>query len=167
MRISAAIELPADVESAYAVLTDQSFQDAKCAATSDGVYTVAIRPAAAGLAAGSVVEAHRELPTDGLPDALKSLVGATLTVVEQVTWGPADSTGVRRGTVALRIEGVPLTLTGTAVLTPTASGCHEAFEGDLKAKIPFFGSKVEQAAYEPIRFAIDTEMTMLRERLAG
>ena len=161
MRISASRDFPAPVDRVHAVLTDQAFQEAKCAATSTGVYTVTITPAVDG----TRVEASRDLPTDTLPDALKSVVGSTLKIIETVTWGAAAADGSRTGSVDLRIEGVPVTMVGAASLTPTAAGCTESFEGELKAKIPFVGGKVEQSASGPIQLAIETEFSMVAERL--
>lgn len=167
MEITTSLDLPATPDQAYAVLTDETFHDAKCAETSTGSYTVTITPQPGQRDQGAVVRTSRELPTDDLPDVVKGFVGSTLTVIEVITWGAAAADGSRAGAVELTIEGAPLSMRGTVTLTSTATGSREDFRGDLKAKVPFIGGKVEQAAAGPIRAAIDIETRMLAERLAA
>ena len=70
----------------------------------------------------TVVTTRRTLPTDDLPDVAKKFAGPVLILDEVQDWGPAGPDGARHGTVTLRIDGVPVALTGTLDLTPSAKG---------------------------------------------
>ncbi|MBM6400904.1 DUF2505 domain-containing protein [Phycicoccus sonneratiae] len=164
MRLTRREQLPAGPEEVYAVLTDPAFQEAKCAATTDGgAYSADVTPTATG----HRVHTSRELPADGLPDVARSFVGATLTVVEDYEWGAAGPDGTREAAVDLHVKGAPLTLKGVLRLEPDGSGSVEVLDAELKANVPFVGGKIEKAAAEPIGAAIGVEVELLRERLGG
>lgn len=164
MRLTRRERIDASTEAVYALLTDPSFQDAKCAATSEGgSYEVDVT----GGTPGHTVHTQRELPSDGLPDAARSFVGNTLTVVEDYTWGAARPDGSREATVDVHVKGAPLTLKGTLRLEPDGDGSVQVLEADLKANVPFIGGTIEKAAAGPFTAAVDTEIALLRERLGG
>ncbi len=164
MRLTSTADLSASPDAVYAVLVDQAFQEAKCAATSSGEYAATATPEAQG----ATVTTRRHLPTDTLPDAVRGLIGEELTIHETLRWGAPGAGGARSAAVELRVDGVAVTMQGTVTLAPAgAGGTRHAFEGDLKAKIPFFGGKVEQSASGPIQSAIEVELELLRERLGG
>lgn len=164
MRLTRREQLPAGIEAVYALLTDPAFQEAKCAATTDGgAYDAQVT----ATATGHRVHTSRELPADGLPDVARSFVGSTLTVVEDYEWGPAAADGSREATVDLHVKGAPLTLKGVLRLEPDGSGSAEVLDAELKANVPFVGGKIEKAAAEPINAAIGVEVEMVRERLGG
>ncbi|MGL5816590.1 MAG: DUF2505 domain-containing protein [Phycicoccus sp.] len=161
MRLTLREELDADPDAVYAVLVDPAFQDAKCAATSEGgTYAVDV---AAGVA-GHRVRTERDLPAAGLPDVARSFVGDRLTIVEVLEWvlDGAD----RRAALDLHVKGAPLTLKGALALSGSSTGTTEVLEAELKANVPFIGGKIEQSAAVPIRAAFDVEIAMLREWLA-
>ena len=162
MKIAKSIEYAATPLEVFAVLSDVKFQEAKCAATaavkhSAGVETVGDH---------TVITTERILPSDGLPDFAKSMVGPTLKVTETQDWGPAGADGSRRGTVSMAVAGAPIALTGTLALAPAGAGAVEQLDAELKAKVPLIGGKIEKAAAPPIEEAIDIEATTAREWLA-
>ena len=162
MRIAKTIEYAATPEEVFSVLSDVKFQEAKCAATaaikhSAGVETVGDH---------TVITTMRILPSDGLPDFAKSMVGETLKVTETQDWGPAAADGSRRGTVAMAVAGAPIALTGTLAIAPGGAGTVEQLDAELKARVPLIGGKIEKAAAPPIEEAIDIEATTAQEWLA-
>lgn len=162
MRLTRRERLAATPEQVYELLTDPAFQEAKCAATTDhGGHTVEVTEGAGGRR----VRTSRQLPSDGLPDAARSFVGDTLTVVEVYEWAAPGPDGTRAASVALHVTGAPLTLTGTLRLEPHATGSAQVLDADLEARVPLIGGRIERAAAEPIGAAIDVEVAMLRERL--
>jgi hypothetical protein len=58
-------------------------------------------------------------------------------------------------------------MTGTLRMAPGGSGTRIDVDGDLKAKIPLLGGKVEKAAEQPILSAIDKEQEVGTAWLAG
>jgi hypothetical protein len=153
MKIAKSLEYAAAPDTVFAVLSDPAFQEAKCVATH------AIRHSAGVTTQGerTVITTERELPSDGLPDFAKNLVGETLTVSETQDWGPASPDGSRQGTVTMKVSGAPLTLTGHLSLTPNGAGSVEKLDSELKAKVPLIGGRIEKAAAPPIEAAIMIE----------
>jgi hypothetical protein len=163
VRVARREQLDATPEAVYAVLTDPAFQEAKCEATTAGdghSVDVAPGPVAAR------VRTERQLPSDGLPDVARSFVGDTLTVVEVQDWSAAGPDGLRESTVDMHVKGAPLTLKGFLRLEPDGAGTVEVIDTELKANVPFIGSKIERAAADPIEAAITIEIRLLREWLA-
>ncbi|MGL5817793.1 MAG: DUF2505 domain-containing protein [Phycicoccus sp.] len=161
MRLTLREEFDAGPDAVYAVLVDPAFQDAKCAATSEGgTYTVDITAGATG----QRVRTERDLPAAGLPDIARSFVGNRLTIVEVLEWARDDSG--HRATLDLHVKGAPLTLKGALALGLSSTGTTESLDAELKANVPFIGGKIEQSAAVPIRAAFDVETELLREWLA-
>ena len=158
MKIATTMEYAATPQEVFAVLTDQAFQEAKCAATAAIKYTASVKESGGG----AVITTERILPADDLPDFAKNMVGETLKVVETQTWGAATADGSRTGTVEMSVSGVPVALNGTLALAPGGPGSIEHLDAELKAKIPLIGGKIEKAAAPPIEEAIDIEATTAR-----
>ena len=162
MKIAKSIEYAASPEEVFAVLTDQAFQEAKCAATGAIRHTATVRTEADR----TVITTERVLPTSGMPDFAKNMVGETLKVTETQDWGPADGNGSREGTVSMAVAGVPVALKGTLSLAPGGAGTVEAIDADLKASVPLIGGKIEKAAAPPVEDAITIEQRVAQEWLA-
>ena len=162
MKIAKTIEYAATPDEVFAVLSDVKFQEAKCAATAAIKHSADVKTVGDHV----VITTMRILPSDGLPDFAKSMVGDTLKVTETQDWGPASSGGSRRGTVEMAVAGAPIALKGTLMLAPGFGGTVETLDAELKAKVPLLGGKIEKAASPPIEEAIDIEAKTAAEWLA-
>ena len=107
------------------------------------------------------------MPTDKLPDFVKSFVGKELHLTETSDWGPAAADGSRKGRLTVTVGGAPITLDATLSLAPSGQGSRELVEGDLTAKVPLLGGKIEQAAAPAIEAAIHVERSTGATWLAG
>jgi hypothetical protein len=153
MKISAIIDYAATSHDVFAMLADEDFQNRKCLATGASSHTVSI----SRQDGRTQIVSRRALPADDFPSFVRSMVGETLTVTETQDWGPSGTDGTRRGTLTVDITGAPISLEGTLTLAPGGEGTVETIEGDLRARIPFLGPKVEQAAAPAIQSAIRVE----------
>jgi hypothetical protein len=162
MKIAKTLEYAADPTSVFAVLSDPAFQEAKCAATAAIRYTANV----ASRSDRTVITTERVLPSDGLPDFAKNLIGDTLTVTETQDWGPAAADGSREGKVEMAVAGTPISLTGTLSLAADGTGSVERLDSELKAKLPLIGGKIEKAAAPPIEAAIAIEHRTAQEWLS-
>jgi uncharacterized phage protein gp47/JayE len=153
MQISAVIDYSATPREVFTMLADEDFQTRKCAATGAVRHTVSIT------AQGdrTIIVSTRDLPTDDFPRFVKNMVGDTLTLTETQDWGTPDDDGARHGKLTVDIAGAPIELTGTLSLAAGGQGCVETVEGDLKARIPMLGDKIEKAAAPAIQSAIRVE----------
>jgi hypothetical protein len=162
MKIAKSIEYAATPDEVFAILSDVTFQEAKCAATAAIKYSANVET----VGDHTVFTTSRVLKSDGLPDFARSMVGETLKVTETQDWGPAAADGSRRATVEMSVSGAPITLKGTMSLTPGGPGTLEEIDAELKAKVPLVGGKIEKAAAPPIEEAIDIEARTAHEWLA-
>ncbi|MCD5351783.1 DUF2505 domain-containing protein [Kineosporia mesophila] len=154
MRVTADMHYPADPGSVFTMLTDQAFQERKTGQISKGPWDVRVHREGDS----AVIVSRRTLPPDVIPEAFRGMVGSSITVTQTEKWGPAGPDGIRNGSIDVEIGGAPVRLTGQLTLGPTADGgCTERVEGDLKAKVPLFGGKIEKAAEPAVRAAIDAE----------
>jgi hypothetical protein len=154
-------EYPAAPEAVFTVMRDPAFQDEKCAATTTGRWTADVTTKGDR----TVITTERHLPADGLPEFARSFVGATLTIVEVQTWGPADPDGRRVADLNLHVKGAPMTLKGWMRLSPTASGSVHELEAELRAGVPLIGGRLEKAGAQPLTSAADIETRLLHQRL--
>jgi hypothetical protein len=153
MKISAIIDYAATPDEVFAMFADEDFQNHKCAATGARRHTVSISVHNGR----TIIVSTRDMPSDGFPSFVKSMVGQTLAVTETQDWGPLGADGVRHGRLTVEIAGAPVALDGMLSLSVGGEGCVERIEGDLKARIPLLGSKIEQAAEPAIWGAIRVE----------
>jgi hypothetical protein len=164
VRLSAEIRYAAAPQVVFDMLTDQAFQERKLAQTGALSYTASVVLSGDG---GAVVASSRALPTDQVPDAFRSMVGDRLTVDQTETWNPAGPDGARTGTLSVTVSGVPVKLTAALSLSVTGAGCLETVSGDLKARVPLIGGRIEKAVEPAVRAAIDAEQRIGQVWLAG
>lgn len=163
MRVTAEIHYAASPADVFAMLTDSAFQERKLQRTGALTWTVDVRPQAGG----AVVASERALPTDQVPEAFRSFVGQQITVTQTETWGAAGPDGSRTGTLVVEIGGAPVRMDAELALKPSAGGSVQTVDGDLKARVPLFGGKIERGAEPAVRAAIDAEQRIGTEWLAG
>lgn len=161
MKISTSTTFAATPEQVYAVIADPAYQDEKAANGTLPGSSSTVTPDGEGVRIDTV----RVLSSDGLPGFARSVVGDQLTVEESQVWHAAGADGGRFADVEVRVGGAPIVMTGRLALTPTGEGTEQTVDGDLKARIPFLGAKVEEAAAPAITDAIEAEYALIRARL--
>ena len=163
MQMNAEIRYDAAPQTVFEMLTDQKFQERKLAQTGALSYTASVVVSGDG---GAVVATSRALPTDRVPEAFRSFVGDRLTVEQTETWNPPSADGSRSGTVSIAVAGAPVKMTGSLSLAPAGPGCTETVAGDLKARVPWVGGRIEKAVEPAVRAAIEAEERIGRAWLA-
>ncbi|MDO5662849.1 MAG: DUF2505 domain-containing protein [Brachybacterium sp.] len=87
------------------------------------------------------------MPTDRAPDIVRRFVGSRITVVERQQWQAPSSDGSRTGTTRLEVQGTPASMDAELSLRPAgASTSTVEIKGNLQAKVPLLGSRLEKAA---------------------
>ncbi|HLQ80100.1 MAG TPA: DUF2505 domain-containing protein [Brachybacterium sp.] len=101
-----------------------------------------------GSPAGSfTVRTELSMPTDRVPDMVRPFVGSSVTIHETQSWSAPEADGGRQGTMTLEVAGTPAGLTGSLRLRPGGEdSCSVEIDGDLVAKIPLLGARLEKAA---------------------
>jgi Protein of unknown function (DUF2505) len=162
VRVTAHIRYTAAPSAVFEMLTNKTFQDRKLSQTGALSWEVQVRLEHGG---ASIV-GRRELPTDQIPDTFKALVGQKISIVQTETWGPAEPDGSRTGTLDIEMGGAPVRMTGTLTLSATDGGTLELVDGDLKARVPLIGGRIERAVEPAVRAAIEAEERIGRAWLA-
>ncbi len=159
MKISRRSSVPVDVESAFAVIATEDFQR-------DKVAEVCTSASATLREQGDVliIDGERVLPTTDMPRAVVAAAGDQLRITEQQIWSPPDARGSRHAELEMSVQGLPLSMTGRASLTPDGEGSVLTFDGNLTCGLPLVGGKIERAAAPVIEGAFDDEATLLARR---
>lgn len=93
------------------------------------------------------VSTELSMPTDRVPDIVRPFVGSSVTIHETQSWSAPEADGARQGTTRLEVAGTPAGLTGTLRLVPGGdSSSTVEIDGDLVAKVPLLGPRLEKAA---------------------
>jgi len=154
VRLSAEIRYDADPATVFAMLVDPDFQERKCAATGALDHDVEIEEYDDG---GAAIRTRRTMPTDQVPDFVRTFVGQTLTVVQVDDWQGPAADGSRDGTVVVEIKGAPVRLAGSMTLRADGTGTRQTIDGDLKASVPLVGGRIEKAIEPALQAAIRVE----------
>ena len=158
MKITTSGDFAAPCDQVFAILADEGFQRS-IADTPGSTASVATQ------GDKTLITSLRVMSTAGLPEIAKTFVGSQLKLTEVQTWGPAAADGSRTGTLVLTIEGAPIRVDGNLTLSPTATGCRQSVVGEVKAKIPLVGGKVEQSAAPVLVEGIELEYAAIKQRL--
>ncbi len=162
MRITTSYEYAASPQDVFAMMADPAFQAAKCEATHPLSHTESV----AAKGDQTEIVTARVLPTDSFPDFAKSMIGPKIRVTETIVWSRASVDGSRTGTITIAIGDAPIGMVGTLRLGPGGTGTRVDVDGELKARIPLLGGKIEKVAEGPVRAAIDKEQEVGRAWLA-
>lgn len=123
----------------WEMITDPAFRDDVCRATGASSWDVRMDVGDEG----GTVSISRVLPAE-VSDAVRKLVGETVTIVQHEVWGVAGPDGARSADVRLEVRGQPASMAGTHTLTPSGGGAALRMSGDLKVTIPFLGGRLEK-----------------------
>ncbi len=165
MRFSAEIRHEAgDPAAVFTMMTDTAFQERVCRATGALDHDVSIEEFDDGSA---TITTRRTMPTDRVPDFVRTFVGQTLVVEEIDDWGPPGPDGAREGTIVVEIKGAPVRLAGSLALRPAGGGSVHSVDGDVKASVPLVGGKIEKAIEPALQAAIAVQQREGRAWLAA
>lgn len=126
----------------FAMLTDAAFRRRSVAAQGGSGAEVSVRRAAPP-DAGTTVRIEQLLPTRGVPEPARRLVGGSVRLVQLEEWYDAGG-----ATLVVRVPGLPVDVVGRVVL--------EAVTGSAAA-----------VTRQSVEVAVDVRVPLLGERLAG
>lgn len=135
MQITSRHVYPHPPQATFEMLTDPAFLDTVCAATEPLEYTVRVE--------GLHSRTQRTLRND---PSIERFTGPTITVIDEITWGPATADGVRTGATLVTVAGMPVRLTGTVSLAPDGAGSTVTYDGELTVAVPLLGPSLERRA---------------------
>jgi Protein of unknown function (DUF2505) len=152
----------ADPPTVFAMFTDEAYLSRKAQATN------ALRHEGSVVRDGDRVTVRllRVMPPD-VPDLVRGFVGDTIDLEQTDVWEPASSDGSRTGSIRIIMGGLPVQLTGAMRLAPAPMGSQATIDAQIKAAIPLFGGKIEQAVHDALLQAVRIEESVGRAWLDG
>ena len=136
--VSASVDLPVDVETAFAALSGPSWPELMAARLHDDSRLLERTATPDG---GARLVVSRRLP-DGVPGYLSPFLPKDGRTTQTDVWGPAVG-GVRRGTFAVSFPGSPGEISGETLLEPAGAGTRWTVTGTVRVKVPLVGGKAE------------------------
>ncbi|MEO6605613.1 MAG: DUF2505 domain-containing protein [Aeromicrobium sp.] len=150
----------ADVESVFALISDQAFRTESCANQEATDYEVSVDASGGGATITLVRTQEAQMP-----DFVKKLTGNTVKVKQTEVWGAPDADGNRSADVKVSIIGQPAEMVGTANLKGSGTGTEFTVKGDVKVSIPFIGKKIEPEVAKAIIASLREEVSYGMEKL--
>lgn len=163
MKIEETWSYDAPADRVFEMLLDPQFQEAKCVATGALGHSVSFKEQASR----QVIETHREMATDGLPENVARIVGKTLKIIEIQRWSQPAADGSRTADIDVSLDGLPVNFVGHIQMTPDEDTTKMHVLGDLRARIPLVGKKVETASAPAFSGGVQIEAQTGREYLAA
>lgn len=161
MDMHSELRFDADPAAVFEMLTDEKYIARKTQAANAVDHRVTVTRDGERV----TIDLTRVMPPD-VPDFVRKFVGNTIDIKQIDTWEGPTADGSRRGTIALEMIGAPVTCTGTMSLTPSGAATAVTISGKLKAAVPLFGGKIEQAVHQGLMHVAKVEQRVGSEWLA-
>ncbi len=144
MKLRETLNLPLSARSAAVMYADPEYT----AIRRSTLAASSAESSVTGDPAGSfTVTTELSMPTDRVPDIVRPFVGSAVTIKEEQSWSAPDAEGGRTGTMRLDVAGTPAGMTASLRLVPGGDGASSVeIAGDLVAKVPLLGPRLEKAA---------------------
>lgn len=144
MRLDETLHLPLRPDAVAAMYADPAY----AAVRAETLHAADSSSDITGDPAGAFTATTRlSLPTAGVPDIARRFVGETVTVRETQSWSAPQDGGRRTGTMDIQVEGAPASLSAQLEMMPEGEGgTLVRIAGDLVAKVPLVGGRLEKAA---------------------
>lgn len=155
MRVHETLTLPLPVDEAAAMYADPDYAEIR----REALGATSVSSSVDGDPAGTfTVRTELSMPTDRVPEVARRFVGSSLTVHEEQSWsGPAED-GSRTGRNRLQVAGMPAGVDAAVTLAPAGDGSSTLdIDGELTAKVPLIGGRLEKAALPYISSVLKVE----------
>ncbi len=148
MKIRHEISYDATPEDVYAMLADPAFRQRSC----DAQDVVSCEISIEGRGPGMTVVIDQVQPVRGVPSFARKFAGETTRAIQTEEWSSATE-----ATLVVTTPGKPTEIRGRLTLSAEGSSTVEVFEGEVKAKVPLIGGKLESVMAELFKAGMDKE----------
>lgn len=156
---SATVNAP--VEKVFAALSDRAYWEYDAANLSDEPGQVAEFAADNGID----VTLFEVLPTDALPEAVRSMVSQNLKLKRVIHFGELTD-GVSNGDMSAEIKGAPVKFTAELTLVGEDGAATLEAEADVDVKIPMIGAVIEPKVADAVKSILINEAALVEKWLA-
>jgi hypothetical protein len=162
MDLHSELRFDADPYAVFGMLTDEAYIAKKTTAAKALRHQVSVSRDNDQV----TIDLIRVMPPD-VPDFVRRFVGETIDIKQTDVWGPAAPDGTRTGKISLEMVGMPVNCNGTMRLASSGGVTTLSITGTIKASIPLFGGKIEEAVHQGLTEAAKIEEQVGRAWLAG
>jgi uncharacterized protein DUF2505 len=137
--IEASFEAAVTVEQVQSAFGSRDYWLARIAAFDAGITLDSFLRDADGAVS---VTTTQDLRHEALPGPLANVYPGDLSIHRSETWTPIEERKVA-GDIKVAATGVPLSGSGTALLSTTGVGCRLTFAGSIQFSLPIVGGRIE------------------------
>lgn len=156
---SATVNAP--VEKVFATLSDRAYWEYDAANLSDEPGEVNEFSADNGVD----VTLFEVLPTDALPEAVRSMVSQNLKLKRVISFGEL-SEGVSNGEMSAEIKGAPVKFTAELTLVGEGDSTTLEAEADVDVMIPMIGAVIEPKVADAVKDILVNESALVEKWIA-
>ena len=156
---SASVKAP--VEKVFAALSDRAYWEYDAQNLSDEPGEVHSFSADSGID----VTLFEVLPTDALPEAVRSMVSQNLKLKRVIHFGELEE-GVSNGEMSAEIKGAPVKFTAEITLLEEDGVTSLDAEADVDVMIPMIGSVIEPKVADAVKDILVNEAALVEKWLA-
>ncbi|AWT25328.1 hypothetical protein Csp1_05090 [Corynebacterium provencense] len=156
---SATVNAP--VEKVFAALSDRAYWEYDAANLSDEPGQVAEFSADGGVD----VTLYEVLPTDALPEAVRSMVSQNLKLKRVIHFGELTD-DVSNGDMSAEIKGAPVKFTAELTLVGENGATTLEAESDVDVKIPMIGAVIEPKVADAVKSILISEAALIEKWIA-
>lgn len=155
MKLQETLHLPLSAQDVAAMYADPEYPAFRRAS----LHATAAEAAVEGDADGAfTVTTQLTMPTDKVPDMARPFIGSSLSITERQQWSAPAPDGSRHGTADFAVVGTPASMTATLSLSPDGEDATTVrIDGDLVAKVPLLGPRLEKAALPYVSSVLTAE----------
>ena len=158
-KVAATLDFAAPVATVWTLLSDPGYLDYKRAHVGSFDLKIAENGDHTQLTFTRPISAE-------LPGPAAAILGSQAHIVETQDWSAAAADGSRSAELSILVGQAPAKISGTATLSPTATGTHITIELSISVSIPLFGGTAEQMIKSELEKHIDAEQRLGAEWLA-
>lgn len=160
---SATVNAP--VEKVFAALSNRAYWEYDAQNLSDEPGEVNAFAADASADPAIEVTLFEVLPTDALPEAVRSMVSQNLKLKRVISFGPL-SEGVSNGEMTAEIKGAPVKFTAELTLVEEDGATTLDAEADVDVMIPMIGAVIEPKVADAVKGILVNEAALLEKWIA-
>lgn len=145
------VDFPAEAAIVFAMFSEPSYLEMKCGQSKQGTFEITQSPSE------SLTCVARSL--DDMPNTYQNFLGSDLMIKEEQNWKLGGKAPFH-GALKISIDGKPIRVVGTLLLTNTESGSQLTIDAEVVVSIPLFGAMAENFIREHFSSVIADEQAI-------
>ncbi|NLI18178.1 MAG: DUF2505 domain-containing protein [Actinomycetales bacterium] len=163
MEFESTVHYPADLATVARMLIDPAYMEYRISQLGVEVLEQTVT----GDPAAPLFRVRAVIPPGLVPAAYRRFVPPRLVLTLVETWHPQAGDRSPGGMMTVEFDGIPARASASFRLDGVAAGSERHYAGEVSARIPLVGRKLEAAAVGAIQKVVRAEEAAARAYLAG